>query len=269
MGELEILETFPPAGERDVDVETRVDLCFSGLVDPQSIDDLDLTLRTGRLVFDSQLTMQLVPWRDPGGHPARRDSPWCPGSVISLAPKVALAPGVLYRVLFRPSPVGWTGESLQTSGEGWVTPEDDTPRFTLEFTTTSEPASHDQTDEDLGPVTLSRLFEPTGPLSNERPLCGCHRGSDNGDALARRRLDLSTPTTAHRDLVVPSRTFDTGFPMVSPRRPSHSFLLHKLVRDHDGSAIFPIRGEPMPPDAAIPYADFVAIARWIEDGALR
>ena len=53
-----------------------------------------------------------------------------------------------------------------------------------------------------------------------------------------------------------------------PRRPSESFLLHKLLRESDDSAIFGIRGAPMPKDAdPIPYADYVAIARWIEAGA--
>ena len=57
--------------------------------------------------------------------------------------------------------------------------------------------------------------------------------------------------------------------MVSPRLPSESFLVHKLLRDHDGEALRGVLGDAMPPDEEIPYTDYVAIARWIEAGAQR
>jgi hypothetical protein len=56
--------------------------------------------------------------------------------------------------------------------------------------------------------------------------------------------------------------------MVSPRRPSESFLIHKLLRDEDGHAIYRVSGDPMPPDEGLPHADLSAIAIWIETGAL-
>ncbi len=65
------------------------------------------------------------------------------------------------------------------------------------------------------------------------------------------------------------RPRDTGFPMVSLRRPSESFLVHKLLREKDGDPLRGVLGDAMPKDGELPYADYVAIARWIEAGALR
>jgi hypothetical protein len=47
-------------------------------------------------------------------------------------------------------------------------------------------------------------------------------------------------------------------------------LLHKVLRDADGTAIFGVLGDAMPRgEDSIPYPDYVAIARWIESGALQ
>ncbi|HRI10608.1 MAG TPA: hypothetical protein PKW35_22460, partial [Nannocystaceae bacterium] len=59
----------------------------------------------------------------------------------------------------------------------------------------------------------------------------------------------------------------TGYRRVAPSRPSESFLIQKLLRDDAGEAIHGVRGSAMPLPGAIPYADLVAIARWIEGGA--
>jgi len=40
------------------------------------------------------------------------------------------------------------------------------------------------------------------------------------------------------------------------------------LRDEDGHALRGILGDPMPADGTLPYADYVAIALWIEAGAL-
>jgi hypothetical protein len=56
--------------------------------------------------------------------------------------------------------------------------------------------------------------------------------------------------------------------MVTPRRPSESYLVQTLLRDADGEALHGVRGEPMPPDAPLPHAEMLALVRWIEGGAL-
>jgi hypothetical protein len=57
--------------------------------------------------------------------------------------------------------------------------------------------------------------------------------------------------------------------MVSLRRPSESFLVHKLLHEPDGDPLRGVLGDVMPKDGELPYADYVAIAQWIEAGALR
>ena len=65
---------------------TRVDLCLSAEIDPRALDDLDVTLHSGDLTFDSQQEVQLIAWRAPGSRSELAASRWCPGSVISLTP---------------------------------------------------------------------------------------------------------------------------------------------------------------------------------------
>ena len=56
--------------------------------------------------------------------------------------------------------------------------------------------------------------------------------------------------------------------MHPPARPWESYLVHTLLRDHDGAALYGVLGDPMPPDEPLPHADMTAIALWIEGGAL-
>lgn len=115
-------------------------------------------------------------------------------------------------------------------------------------------------------VTLRDLFGPGRVFDPQREICGCHR-----DPLdrAHQLLDLTTVDTAFGDLVAPTRLRDTGFPMVTPRHPSESFLLHKVLREPRGEALAGVRGEAMPPGGPLPYPDLVDLARWIEAGAPR
>lgn len=111
---------------------------------------------------------------------------------------------------------------------------------------------------------LVDLFAPGKVFSTDRETCSCHRGSD---ALATARLDLGDPERAFASLVNDPRERDNGFAMVAPRRPSESFLIQKLVRDHQGEPLRGILGDPMPPDEPIAYADYVDLALWIAGGA--
>ena len=167
---------------------------------------------------------------------------------------VGMPPQVLFGALFQESVLAEL-----------MVEEDGGNLFLLEFTVAEDPppAGGDPPEEE--PSTLADLFATGGPFDPERGLCSCHA---DGDDTAHALLDLSTPEAAFEDLVLPPRLRDTGFAMVTPRTPSESFLLHKLLRDPDGSAIHGVLGDAMPKGAPIPYADYVAIARWIEDGAL-
>jgi hypothetical protein len=210
-----------------------------------------------------------LPWMGSGGDPLAADAhaPWCPGSVLSITPKAPLQAGVLYRVRLRPTVLGWRGELLDTEAAGWAELEDpDDVHFGVEFTI-AETIPSEEGDEpfEAAPTpTLGDLFAPGAVFDPERGSCGCH--TDVGD-LAHTLLDLRTAATAFESLVVPTRLRDTGFPMVTPRRPSESFLLQKLLRDDGGEAIHGVLGEPMPPERMIEYLDYVQIARWIEGGA--
>ena len=265
---LSILRTAPDQDADGVSPDVQVDLCMSNLVDPRTVTDADATLSSGAQRFDSALRVQLVPWTGAGGAPLTPDAvePWCPGSVLSVTPSTPLPPGVLYRVRVRPTVRGWAGERLDTDAPGWAQTEDDEKaHYGLEFTVTAADDSIDAEALDPEPApSLEDLFAPGAVFDPERGSCGCH--TQEGD-LAHALLDLRTPAAAFDDLVVPTRRRDTGFPMVTPRRPSESFLLHKLLRDEHGRAIPGVLGGPMPPDGALPYRDLVSIARWIEVGA--
>lgn len=291
---IDIVATIPADGESGVDPDVQVDICFSGLVDPKVVDDFDVVMGSGRVTFDTELDLQLFPWRGPGGAALEpgATSPWCPGSVLSVAPRAELRSGVQYRIRLLPSAVGWAGEQLDVTQEGWILDENANFRFWLEFTV-GDPAGDtgasggtsgagDTTgaggttgsggtsggegpgDPPAGP-TLTDLFADGGVFSPQPDRCSCHR--DPG-TVANELLDLRTPESAFTDLVLDGRVRDTGFPMVSERRPSESFLLHKLLRDADGTVIHGVLGDAMPPDGALPYPDLVAIATWIEAGAL-
>ena len=264
-----IVQTVPEAGAIEVERTVQIDLCWSGLVDPRSVGDIDALITSGEQFVDTELAVQLWPWRPPanaaGSNPP--EAPWCSGSVLSVTPKAELTAGVQYRLRLEDDIVGWAGEAVDTDREGWIDDDAGGSLFFLEFTVVDDPVPPPGGEPPEGePVLLSDLFAAGGPFDPARGLCSCHAG---GDELAQGLLDLSTPEAAFEDLVLPPRVRDTGFAMLTPRIPSESFLLHKLLRDPDGTAIHGVLGEPMPKDGdPLPYADYVALARWIEDGAL-
>jgi hypothetical protein len=266
--EIAIMRTVPEAGASEVEPTVQIDLCWSGLLDPRSVGDLDAFITSGAQFVDTRVAVQLWPWRPPanasGAEPS--EAPWCSGSVLSVTPKAELVGGVQYRMQLQDNAVGWAGEQIATDRAGWIDDGAGGSLYLVEFTVAEDPPMPPEEPPADDPVLLSDLFAPGGPFDPARGLCSCHAG---GDELAQSLLDLSTPETAFEDLVLPPRLRDTGFAMVTPRIPSESFLLHKLLRDPDGSAIHGVLGDAMPQgDAPLPHADYVALARWIEDGAL-
>lgn len=276
---LTIARTVPEQGAV-IALDAQLDFCFSGYVDPRALDDFDVSLSSGLVTFDTQLELQLFAWRPPGQAIGDASDAWCPGSVLSIRAKTPLRPGALYHLRLKPSAVGWAGEQLDVSTPGWVHNEDGSA-FLLEFTV--DPAALDTTDTgdttgaddgttggdsdtDTEPApTLRDLFAAGQVFAPDNPACSCHR---EGDQLARDRLDLRDPDRAFADLVLPTGLMATGFPMVAARRPAESYLVQTLLRDPDGSALYGVLGEPMPPDEPLAHAQMVAIVRWIEGGAL-
>jgi len=264
---LEILASAPRPGALGVSPAIRVDLCMSGRIDPRSLDEVDATVSSGGTVLDSQLSVQLVPSTAPGTDdpPEDLEAPWCEGSVLSIQPRAELQAGTQYRLRMQPNAVGWAGESLETEGPLWVTGDDGVPRYVLEFTIDPDPPGEPQMPQpEREPVTLRSLFESGAPFDPARDTCSCHRDPEH---LAFERLDLREPTAAFEDLLESSRLRDTGFPMISARDASRSFLVHKLLRTDDDEALHGVLGDPMPPADAIPYEDLLSIIQWIEDGA--
>jgi hypothetical protein len=263
---LEILASGPQPGAKGIDPRARIDLCLSGRVDPRSLDEVDATVSSGGAVIDTELSVQIVPWLAPGEDrpPDDTQTPWCDGSVLSIDPKAPLTSGAVHRLRLEPSAVGWAGEPLSTEGPQWVDADGDgDPHFVLEFTVAANPPLEPPT-EPVPPTTLRDLFAAGGPLDPARDTCRCHRDPDD---LAFERLDLRDPDVAYAGLLGSARPRDTGFAMVAPREPSESFLVHKLLRDDDGGALYGVLGDPMPQDEPLAYADLLAIVQWIADGA--
>jgi hypothetical protein len=277
---LAIARTIPEQGDT-IPVGAQIDFCFDGHVDPRALDDFAATVSSGCVYFDSELDLQLFAWRPPGSAFGTSNTAWCAGSVLSIRPRVELRPGALFHVRLQPEAVGWAGEKLDVTTPGWIAddgvacnrPSGAGPAFLLDFDV--EPSDEDAdtdtdtADEDPGDAlpapTLTDLFAPGQVFNTENPACDCHRKEGS---LAWDRLDLSSPSAAFADLVLPAHERSTGFPMVSPTRPSESYLVQTLLRDPDGSALYGVLGEPMPPDEPLPHVDMTAIARWIEGGAL-
>ena len=173
-------------------------------------------------------------------------------------PDEPLQPGLTYRVQLHPALVGWAGESLDTTQTGWtVTPAGDL-RWFSEFTIAGSPVDDPPEQlEALGPgPTLTELFEPGQPFDPERAACGCHQTAGE---LAQARLDLSDPQTAWTGLVLRTGLEPTGFPMVTPRRPAESYLIHKLLRTAAGDELHGVHGEAMPPMGPASHADMSRI----------
>jgi hypothetical protein len=267
VGTLQITETIPVAGGSQVDPLARIDVCLSAEVDPRALETFDATLHSGNLTFDGEVEVQLFSWLAPGSRTALATERWCPGSVISLTPGGAMQPGLGYRVRLRPALLGWAGESLDTEQDGWLPDSAGDLRWFLEFRIAGSPsdtAPEEVPELEPGP-SLTELFAPGEVLDPERGACSCHQGEDE---LASARLDLSDPQTAWTELVLRTGLENTDFPMVTARRPSESYLLHKLVRTSEGEPLHGLLGEAMPPDEPLPHADLVRIAHWIASGAL-
>ncbi|MEM9458491.1 MAG: hypothetical protein AAGF11_30215 [Myxococcota bacterium] len=264
---VEILQTEPRPDAVDVSPMVRIDLCMSGRLDPRSLDEVDANISSGGALTDTELSVQLVPWLAPGAEtpPEDRQMPWCEGSVLSVQPRAPLRAGALHRLRLVPSAVGWAGEPMSTEGPRWRVDDEGNARYTLEFTIDADPpGERPDPDEPPEPLTLHDLFETGGPFDPMRAQCSCHRDPED---LALARLDLRDPVSAFEDLLSSSQPRETGFGMVAPRDPSQSFLVQKLLREPDGSALHGILGDPMPPDDLLPYDDLLTIIEWVEDGA--
>ncbi|MEZ4448882.1 MAG: hypothetical protein R3B09_05315 [Nannocystaceae bacterium] len=262
---LRLIATYPADGEV-TDPLAGVDFCFSRLIDPRSLGAFDGILSSGGPVFDSTFELQLVPWRPPSGAPeGASPTGWCPGSVLSVRPRSPLRDDARYRVQLVPTAIGWEGEPIDLNDDAWQQNDDGVWVTWVEFTAR---LPDDPPDEGAPPepITLGDLFALGGPFDRQRDLCSCHA---EDDALARQRLDLSSADAAFADLVLDTTAGSTGYPTVTPGRPSESFLIHKLLRSPEGGPLHAVRGAAMPMDGPLDDADLVAIARWIDDGAAR
>ncbi len=265
---IEVTQTVPAGGsEAPPDVSVR--LCWSDLLDPAALTDVDAVVGSGSLLTDAALSIELRPWTSPEGEPLDEtaDSPWCAGSVVTVTPKESLQPGVRYRMRLANEAVGWEGERPDVESMGWVVDEDGSTNFFVEFDIVDRviPPSVGP-EEPVDAITMETLFASGGVFDPQRAMCSCHLDEeDDANVL----LDLRTADAAYEDLLFESRLRDTGYPMVTPRRPSESFLLHKVLRD-GGEPLPGVFGNAMPlGDMDLPYGDYVMLARWIEDGALR
>jgi hypothetical protein len=275
---MEIAATAPVAGGTLADPHGFVDLCLSAIVDPRSVDDGDIELRSGRVQFDAEIAVDLTAWHEPGTDRPGGDSPWCEGSVVRVRAVSGLPAGATVRVELADDLHGWNGERFDTNGPGWFAPdpsaddgdippedfpeESTEPRFSLSF----------EVAEDSAPVSppearsLAELFLPGGVFDPERAMCSCH--ADTNDP-ARALLDLRDPQRAHASILTASTVTAGEFPLVVPGRPEASSLIHKLVRDNEGGPLRGLVGAAMPSGGeALATEDLASIATWIRDGAL-
>ncbi len=265
---VEIAASVPEAGGSAFP-DMSVRLCWSDLIDPQSLSDVDAIVGSGTLVTDVRMGLELRAWKSADGELLGNDAtqPWCDGSVVTITPKEPLTAGVRYRMRLADAAVGWEGQRPNLETPGWLSTEgSDAFNFFLEFDVVPGGGLPRLPVEPPELVTLTSLFAGGAVFDPQREMCSCHRDPEDEASL---HLDLSSPDAAFEDLLFDSRLRDTGYPMVSPRRPSESFLLHKVLREDDGP-IPGVYGEAMPPgDTPLPYGDYVMLARWIEDGAER
>lgn len=274
--ELRIVASHPRQGEVMDDARVTVDLCFSHRLDPSSISDEDLRLRSGSIFYDAELEVELSNWRERGGEEIT-DQPWCEGSVLRLQTGGAIVPGISYRVLLHDGLRAWTGERLDTEAEGWVLPtapdtdgevddpRDLEPRWVLDFSIAPDALvpEDDEEEEPTQPRSLESLFDPLAVFDPELGLCSCH----TLDAKASELLDLRGPGVAYTALVGDLRLRSSGYPMVTPGDPAASFLVQKLVH-HEGGTLPGVLGDPMPLGSeGLPSARLGEISAWILDGA--
>lgn len=263
--DLRVVGSRPQNFALDVGTEISIDLCFDAEVDPRSLDDFDVLISSGTAIFDTQLELQLFPYRPPG----RRDGvitagpAWCEGSVLSARAPGRLRAGATFRLRMTPTARGWDGGELRTDGTGWVEEAEGELRYTVEFRT--DPDDDPDAPLPVDPeISLATLFEPGEVFDPERGLCSCHTDLDD---VASRRLDLRSASRAYDDLVLSDRIFGTGSPMVSPERPANSYLIQKLVHTDDGEALWRVQGGPMPPEGPLDIQDRARVAQWIAAGA--
>jgi hypothetical protein len=270
------LDTHPKQDEVLETSRAIVDLCFSHRLDPESVRNENLRLRSGNVFYDAGQKVELLNWRDRGSEEIA-DDPWCPGSVLRLDTGGYLPAGVSYRVVMYEGLRAWTGETLDTSGSGWVhpteepvdtdsepDPEDLEPRWILNFAISSEAPVPEDPPEPPPPPSLETLFEAGAVFDPAASACACHNLEGQ---LANELLDLSGPGVAYEDLVQDTRLRSSGFPMVTPGDAAASFLVQKLVQ-HDGRALPGVFGDPMPPQLELEPSRVGAISAWIDGGAL-
>jgi hypothetical protein len=275
--QMRVVDSFPRSGDVLDDARVTVDLCFSHRLDPSTVSDEGLRLRSGFIFYDADLQVELSNWRERGGE-AISEQPWCEGSVLRLQTGGAIVPGVSYRVLLLDGLRAWTGETLDLEAEGWIhptpvdtdgeeqDPEDLEPRWVLDFSIAPDAfVPEDGEDEPEQPGrSLEALFSPGAVLDAQEHRCSCHLDSDG---LARDLLDLSSAETAYDDLVLDTRVHPSGFPMVSPGDPASSYLVQKLVH-HKGGTLPGVFGDPMPPTGSLTSAQIGEFSAWILEGAL-
>ncbi len=239
-----------------ISTQGRLDVCLSNLVDPRSVPASGATFSSGERSVAADVTVQLVPYRPAPGE-TLGEEPWCEGSVLSLLSTEALALGVNWRVQLTATIHGWRGETLAL-GEPWRVAEDGN---VLEF------RPHDAAwapSPSTSLPTLRSLFDAGNVLAPKTGACTCHQMPGEP---AWTLLPMHAPLPMLDALLRSGRLRDTGFPMLTPGEPSESFFLQKVLRQ-DGNALPGILGDAMPPTHALPFADYVALARWIEAGAL-
>ena len=298
---IRLLFVLPNDEQSAAAVDSRIEFCWSTRLDPRSVRPGSANLSSGLLNFDSDLEVQLFPWRVPVIGTALAEEAWCPGTVISVTPQTPLTPGIKYRIRMSGRIRGWAGEELDASTPGWIEDDQGDTFYYHEFTvadssarTTANPNSgltqqkhpfqisfqldhlHDrqleserpsrnsthQPDQRAPAYTLRQLFSAGQIFDPNLQRCSCHLDSSSP---AMGRLDLRSAEKAFPTFN--QRIMSTGFPMVAPRRPSDSYLIQKLLKTDDGQAIHLVRGSAMPPESSLAHVELASIARWIADGA--
>jgi hypothetical protein len=211
---LAIARTIPEQGDT-IPVGAQIDFCFDGHVDPRALDDFAATVSSGCVYLRLRArppAVRLAPARRRLRHLQHR---LVPRQRAVHPPRVELRPGALYHVRLQPEAVGWAGEKLDVTTPGWIRRRrrlqpQRSRRVPARVHRRAQRRGHrhrhgHDTDEHPGDAlpapTLTDLFAPGPGVQPDNPACSCHR---EGDDLARARLDLSSPSAAFADLVLPA-----------------------------------------------------------------
>lgn len=246
-----------PQAEQLHPVNAPLLLCFSGYLEPRSIQLSTANLSSGTRNYDSRLQFDLAQWRDPNSEP-------CPGSVIRIFPAQNLSPHTRYRLRLADHLRDWQGQPLSSEMDPRWFSQEDTRALYLEFVTgeaaqgPDTPAQPSQPAPKRDPLRFSQLTAPREIFGSANSGCICHQQAGP--------FDLRTPERAYELLRFGKNK--GGEPWVSPGFPSSSALIFKLLRDPEGHALPGVLGDPMPPHRALRRDEFARIAQWIEDGAL-